>query len=155
MTICFCAWQLGTIRQVLTSMVKYGVDYHSGSGVGEMFIAINEDGKRVYASKDLPRDIRYFCPVCKGEVRLRAGSLNATHFAHIELQDCADDFTHDMSEWHKAWQMLFPLGNREVVITHENETHRADVLCYGTVIEFQHSILESTFCGFKNPIQCS
>lgn len=109
-----------------------------------MFVAINEAEERVFAQKSLPRDVQYSCPVCGGAVRLRAGDNNVAHFAHIHA--CTDTFTHDMSEWHKAWQMMFPLKNREVVITHGNETHRADVLCYGTVIEFQHSpISESEF----------
>lgn len=91
------------------------------------------------------KDKKYFCPICKTEVRLKRGNINATHFAHITLTNC-DDFTHDISEWHKAWQSLFPVRNREVIIKGENEIHRADVLCYGTVIEFQHSpILEEEF----------
>ena len=109
-----------------------------------MFIAEDEKGKRIVAEKGLPRDVAYFCPVCHSQVRLRAGDNNAAHFAHMGA--CLDDFTHDMSEWHREWQNLFPLNNREKVITYENETHRADVQCYGTVIEFQHSpISESEF----------
>lgn len=102
-----------------------------------MFIAINDARERVLASKALSRDTQYFCPICGGTVRLRAGDSNIAHFAHAI--SCTDDFTHDMSEWHRAWQELFPLECREVVISHNGETHRADVLCYGTVIEFQHS----------------
>lgn len=102
-----------------------------------MFIAIDEEGNRILADS-AKKDKKYFCPICKTEVRLKHGNINATHFAHITLTNC-DDFTHDMSEWHKAWQSLFPARNREVVIKGESEIHRADVLCYGTVIEFQHS----------------
>ena len=109
-----------------------------------MFIAMNNQTRRVIAHKSLPKDADYFCPICNGKVRLRVGDINTAHFSHIHA--CSDDFTHDMSEWHKSWQMLFPLKNREVVISNGNETHRADVLCYGTVIEFQHSpISESEF----------
>ena len=104
-----------------------------------MFVALDEFGNRIYATETTSKGIKYFCPICKGEVRLRVGSLNTPHFAHISRLDCADDFISDMSEWHREWQMLFPERNREVVITYENEIHRADVLCYGTVIEFQHS----------------
>lgn len=102
-----------------------------------MFIAIDKEGNRVLAD-NANKDKKYFCPICKTEVRLKKGNINATHFAHITLTNC-DDFTHDMSEWHKEWQSLFPVRNREVIIKGESETHRADVLCYGTVIEFQHS----------------
>lgn len=109
-----------------------------------MFVALNEVRKRIFAQKDLPTDVPYYCPVCGGSVRLRAGSTNAPHFAHITV--CTDDFTHDMSDWHREWQELFPEANREIVIEHNGEVHRADVLCYGTVIEFQHSpISEAEF----------
>lgn len=104
-----------------------------------MLFALDKGGNRVYASENTERNKEYFCPVCQGAVRLRAGSVNVPHFAHVDLGVCVDDFSNDMSEWHREWQMLFPEKNREVVITHDGESHRADVLCYGTVIEFQHS----------------
>ena len=113
-----------------------------------MFIAVDENEKRIFAEKDLPRQKNYYCPICKDKVRLRCGDNNAPHFAHINA--CSDDFTHDMSEWHKSWQMLFPLSNREVVIKYGNETHRADVLCYGTVIEFQHSPISKSEFSRRN-----
>lgn len=102
-----------------------------------MFIAIDENGNRIFAS-NAKKDTKYFCPVCKTEVRLKDGCSNATHFAHITLDKC-DDFSSDMSEWHRKWQSLFPIKNCEHIIQNENEIHRADVCCYGTVIEFQHS----------------
>lgn len=112
-----------------------------------MFWAQDEQGGRVYASKDTDRNIKYCCPTCKGEVRLRAGTVNSPHFYHID--SCADGWSYeDMSEWHIAWQNLFPKENREVVIVHPEtgEKHRADVGVYRTVIEFQHSeISESEF----------
>lgn len=109
-----------------------------------MFVAENEFGKRIYATEFISKEECYFCPVCKGIVKLRAGSVNMPHFAHISLEQCQDDFASDMSEWHREWQMLFPEKNREVIITHNGETHRADILCYGTVIEFQHSPISET-----------
>ena len=119
-----------------------------------MFVAVDKDGNRVYASADTDRSIDYFCPVCGGKVRLRSWkteNLNVPHFAHVNKDECTDDFTADMSEWHRAWQELFPIKNREVVITHGEEKHRADVLCYGTVIEFQHStISEAEFWRRNN-----
>ena len=106
-----------------------------------MLVAIDENGTRVYASDNTPRDGRYRCPVCNGEVRLRRGEVNAPHFAHTE--QCSDDFSYDMSDWHSEWQDRFPAKNREVVIGVQGEKHRADVLCYNTVIEFQHSKITS------------
>ena len=44
-----------------------------------------------------------------------------------------------MSEWHSQWQAQFPVGNREVVVEHLGQKHRADVMACGYVIEFQHS----------------
>jgi len=44
-----------------------------------------------------------------------------------------------MSDWHKAWQSIFPLKNQEVPLPFDKPCHRADVLAYGYVIEFQHS----------------
>lgn len=46
-----------------------------------------------------------------------------------------------MSEWHKQWQAVFPIRNREVSLPFEKPCHRADILAYGYVIEFQHSPL--------------
>ena len=102
-----------------------------------MFVALSDAKERIFARRDLPTDVPYTCPICNGSVRLRPGSSNAPHFAHITA--CIDDYTYDMSDWHREWQELFPKGNREVVIACNGEVHRADVLCYGTVIEFQHS----------------
>lgn len=102
-----------------------------------MFVALDKNGNRINID-DANKDEQYFCPICGTEVVLKTGTINAHHFAHKSLKDC-DTFSHDMSEWHKTWQSFFPRGNREVVIEFKGEKHRADVLCYGTVIEFQHS----------------
>lgn len=102
-----------------------------------MFTALDINGNKI-AIADAKKDEEYFCPVCNGRLRIKAGQVNAKHFAHVSLQDC-DDFSSDMSEWHRAWQEKFPLKNREVVIECDGEKHRADVLAYGYVIEFQHS----------------
>lgn len=102
-----------------------------------MFVGLNKENIKVDVL-DAAKNEEYFCPVCHGKLRIKDGSINAKHFAHVTLQDC-DDFTHDMSEWHRKWQEQFPLKNREVVIEHDGEKHRADVLACGYVIEFQHS----------------
>lgn len=102
-----------------------------------MFIALDSTGKRIDVA-DAEKGNDYFCPVCNGGLRVREGSVNIKHFSHISKTEC-DDFTTDMSEWHRKWQEQFPVKNREVVIEHNGEKHRADVLAYGHVIEFQHS----------------
>ena len=96
-----------------------------------MFFAIDEN-ENIVIAENAKKDEKYFCPMCKAEVRLRSGKLNATHFAHESLEDC-DDFLHDTSEWHRKWQSLFPRKNCEYVIRGENEIHRADVCCYGNI----------------------
>ena len=102
-----------------------------------MFIALDSNGNRIDV-KNAEKGNDYFCPVCNGRLRVREGSVKIKHFSHISKTDC-DDFTIDMSEWHRNWQEQFPLKNREVVIVHNGEKHRADVLACGHVIEFQHS----------------
>lgn len=102
-----------------------------------MFIALDITGKRIDVNDAVNKN-DYFCPICNGKLRIRDGKINIKHFAHISKINC-DDFSSDMSEWHRKWQEQFPLKNREVVIEHNGEKHRADVLLYGHVIEFQHS----------------
>ena len=102
-----------------------------------MFVARDKCGALVDADA-ASRETEYVCPMCRGKVRLRRGAVNAAHFAHDSLKDC-DDFTSDISYWHLEWQKQFPLECREVVVEHNGEQHRADVLIKGHVIEFQHS----------------
>ena len=102
-----------------------------------MFIGLNKENIKVDIV-DANKNEEYFCPICNSKLQIKDGQVNVKHFAHISLKDC-DDFTHDMSEWHREWQAQFPLKNREVVIEHNGEKHRADVLACGYVIEFQHS----------------
>ena len=58
---------------------------------------------------------------------------------HKKGTQCLDGWSHDMSEWHRAWQEKFPEECREVVVEKNGVKHRADVLINNTVIEFQHS----------------
>ncbi len=104
-----------------------------------MFYAQNGTGGRILAedAAALPKD-RYFCPMCKSEVRLRKGSIRAKHFAHVSKEDC-DSFSSEMSEWHLEWQGRFPEECREVVLEADGEKHRADVLYHDIIVEFQHS----------------
>ena len=101
-----------------------------------MEFAIDFAGRRIHAScADKQRE--YFCPVCRHKVIPRQGKVNIDHYAHTS--PCDDTWSYDMSEWHKDWQSQFPYGNREIVVTVSEEKHRADVMAYGYVIEFQHS----------------
>lgn len=105
-----------------------------------MLYAINEVGKRIHA-EDSDKQCEYICPVCGGRVIPKQGEVNSWHYAHSRLSPCMDNWNYDMSEWHREWQEQFPEGNREVVIEFGGEKHRADVLAYGYVIEFQHSAI--------------
>ena len=100
-----------------------------------MEFAINSRGDRIHAS-NANKIEEYKCPVCCQKVILRKCSEKIDHFAH---SSCSDRWHYDMSEWHLQWQAQFPAGNREIVVEHEGEKHRADVMACGYVIEFQHS----------------
>ena len=102
-----------------------------------MFIAKDSDNKRIYID-EADKNSQYYCPICGEGVIQRRGNTNAHHFAHRKNNEC-DNWKYDMSEWHKNWQSMFPVENREVVIEHNGEKHRADILIGRTVIEFQHS----------------
>lgn len=101
-----------------------------------MDFALDQIGKRVHAVK-ADKNLEYKCPVCGGKVIPRLGEVNREHYAHVS--SCEDPWSYDMSDWHREWQNQFPSGNREIVIEHDGEKHRADVLAYGYVLEFQHS----------------
>lgn len=101
-----------------------------------MQIAVNSENNRISADR-AEKGQEYICPICKGEVVLRKGDINIPHFAHKTV--CEDKWHYDMSEWHYGMQQRFPEEQREVVVTHNGQIHRADILCGKQVIEFQHS----------------
>ena len=102
-----------------------------------MFKAIDVGGIE-FNIDETQQNIQYYCPVCKKEVIVKAKRSQsvAAHYAHRRKQDC-DTFSHDMSEWHKQWQARFPLRNREVPLPFDHPCHRAVVLAFVYVIEFQ------------------
>ena len=106
-----------------------------------MEYALTADHHRVHAL-DAEKGQEYYCPVCGNQVIPRQGEVNSWHFAHVT--SCVDDWKYDMSEWHRNWQNRFPESTREVVIEYKGESHRADILTGGYVIEFQHSPITST-----------
>ena len=115
-----------------------------------IFFAINKDGCRVdaYSSE---KGEKYFCPICGQEVRLKQGKINDWHFAHIT--SCSDTWEYQdiNNEWHIRMQAMFKPEYREVVVEHNGEKHRADILKDGVVIEFQHSpISVKDFCSRNN-----
>ena len=102
-----------------------------------MYFAVDNSGRRI--SADIAeRGHEYFCPLCSGPVILRRGEIKEAHFAH-EKAACLDNWNYDMSEWHYWMQSRFPPEQREVVVKHKGEVHRADILHKNCVIEFQHS----------------
>ena len=113
-----------------------------------MFVAQDELGALVDAEY-ADRSKKYYCTCCGNEVTLKAGSIKVKHFAHKSVEEC-ETFTSDMSEWHKEWQSKFPLRNREVVIECNGIKHRADVLAYGYVIEFQNSPISREEFNLRN-----
>lgn len=120
-----------------------------------MFIAKKNSGKLIDIETAIDSDeLEYFCPCCGGEVIIKNGLTNISHFAHKTLKDC-DSFTQDTSDWHKDWQERFPLNNREVGLPQGKPIHRADVLAYGFVIEFQHSRITREEFNLRNSFYTS
>ena len=102
-----------------------------------MNIAIDDKGNRITASSAVKGEI-YKCPLCNAEVIVKQGEINIDHFAH-KSHECLDSWHYDMSEWHYSMQNRFPEEQREVVVRHNGEIHRADILFGKQVVEFQHS----------------
>lgn len=104
-----------------------------------MFIAVDENGKRISASNAV-RDAAYYCPGCGKEMILRTGDVNVAHFAHKTKCPYPPEDKDYMSEWHMRMQSYFPIECREYYFD-EGEKHRADVFIKdkNTVIEFQKS----------------
>lgn len=88
----------------------------------------------------------YLCPVCGEELIIKNGSVITPHFAHKVGYDC-DTFTHEMSAWHKWWQELFPLQNREHV-----EELKISVKEYkkcAKLYNFEKSAIKQLIKGYK------
>ena len=84
-----------------------------------MFTAITENNRKVDIDwAVIHPNVKYYCPCCHARLIVKNGKINAAHFAHENLVDC-DDFSNDMSDWHKNWQERFPVEHREIVITHD------------------------------------
>ena len=107
-----------------------------------MFFANDKNGNRISAEDAIVGE-KYFCPTCNTELILKPGIERQAHFAHKVA--CSDHWHYEMSEWHQRMQGYFLPKYREVVVEHNGEKHRADVLIpdrhggKSLVIEFQHS----------------
>ena len=86
-----------------------------------MFFAVDKNRNRISIDDAQPRN-DYFCQLCGNKVILKRGSIKAHHFAHQAHTAC-DGWEHDMSEWHRNWQLLFPPENREVVLEKDGKRH--------------------------------
>ncbi len=109
-----------------------------------MLIAYNSNNNRIFIDEAVPQE-QYYCPSCKGLLITKKGEIRRHHFAHKPGSKCTDTWypLYDTSEWHYDWQSRFPKENQEIILKHEGEIHRADVLTGRTVIVFQHSPISS------------
>lgn len=127
-----------------------------GRGDREMFSALDRSGKLIDVDIAIKNpDSKYYCRSCGGELIIKKGNVRIKHFAHKNKCTC-DDYHENMSEWHRYWQKKFPIRNREVPLKIDDSIlqtsfieclkkteRRADILCYGYVIEFQNSPITS------------
>ena len=67
-----------------------------------MLVSISE-GARVVAAKSLDRSRTYCCPACRDAVMLKAGDVNAPHFAHYPGSDC--QYGTGETEWHRRGKL--------------------------------------------------
>ncbi len=121
-----------------------------------MYIANDETGNRISIEAADPLKT-YFCPICNEPLIIKAKDSTCvhTHFAHKRGAVCYDNWTHDMSEWHKKWQNCFPVEFREVVMEKDGIKHRADVFNGSVVIEFQHSPITADEIRARNDFYLS
>lgn len=79
------------------------------------------------------------CPDCDSIVVGKKGPFKIKHWSHKTKNEC-DSWYEPITEWHLHWQNLFPIQYREVSITKNGKTHRADLkLKNSLVIEIQNS----------------
>ena len=80
-----------------------------------------------------------FCPACGEQVHNCVGNIKKPYFSHYKGTECTCRDNWDMSEWHKAWQDMFPEDMQEFYLKRNGIIHRADICYDDVVIEFQHS----------------
>jgi len=106
-----------------------------------LYYAVSEFGERVHISNATPAK-KYVCPLCRMELIQRRGKINTHHFAHYSRRNC-DDWYVDKTEWHRLWQLCFPVSAQEQKIEIGSVKHIADVAINNVVIEFQHSSISA------------
>ena len=116
-----------------------------------MLFANDFNDNKIYID-DTVSNQEYYCPYCGVKLARKMGDIRQHHFAHLGSHRCKDTWfsNYDMSDWHTKWQMLFPKVNQEVKVQLGDVVHRADVLVDKTVIEFQHSPLNSHYFNERN-----
>ena len=66
-----------------------------------MLYAVTSDGERIRASKN----VRGFCPHCRGNLIPRCGQIRIHHWAHKEAKGCP--YSSGMTPWHYDWLANF------------------------------------------------
>lgn len=113
-----------------------------------MQIALDKNNNRVCA-EIASKENTYYCPICNESLILKKGKVNIDHFAHFN-SECTDKWNYDMSEWHYNMQNRFRPEQREVVVKHNGQVHRADILYNKKVIEFQNSTITAEEIAERN-----
>lgn len=118
-----------------------------------MYIAFDRNFNRVHIEDSIVRE-KYFCPYCQSPVVIRKGDIRQHHYAHAKGAVCSDTWSAERNsndcEWHKEWQDKFPVDNQEISLALGEIKHRADVMIRRTVLEFQHSSLNSEKFSNRN-----
>lgn len=118
-----------------------------------MYIALDRNFNRVHIKDSIVRE-KYFCPYCQSPLMVRKGDIRQHHYAHARGAVCSDTWSAERNsndcEWHKEWQDRFPIDNQEISLALGEIKHRADVMIRRTVLEFQHSSLNSEKFSNRN-----
>ena len=120
-----------------------------------MRVAYDYNDNRVHID-DTHSNQEYYCPYCGAPLITKKGDIRQHHFAHKQNHRCADSWTnssthsYDLTPWHNEWQSLFPKENQEVILSLGDTRHRADVMIGKTVVEFQHSIMQTQVFDDRN-----
>lgn len=106
-----------------------------------MRYAKNERGTRISAEYAVKGE-DHFCLACNKPLVLKKGKVIVPHFAHYPNKPCIDNWEYnDQSAWQWEWMKKFPEECQEVLITQNQQTHRADILIGDMVILFIDSAI--------------
>ena len=113
-----------------------------------MRFANNSFGLRICAD-DAAKGEEYFCPTCSKPLVLKKGKIILPHFAHFPNQPCTDTWTYDESPWQQKWQRKFRAEQQEVIVSHNSQSHRADIIAGDNVLLFQDTAITGKFFNEK------